>query len=215
MAPIIKLSIEDIVLFFESWDAESHPKTRPFILSEKERNTGFEPFDLARLKCYYAALQLCPSEHYSSEIIKSTLESPLTAVSKILVDAWRALRTGTNQTVKIIDLLMKLFPCTPAVNADILHELFYKEVKRQMVWDHVDYGLETFCQCLGYSDVTVEYCSCYVAILAKKRLPEHEFVKACDEKSIFLKLISQHTSQLENALHSEEDLLDLFKSVAH
>lgn len=45
--------------------------------------------------------------------------------------------------------------------------------------------------------------------LVKKRLPDHEFVKRCDETSVLSKLLGQSTPRLKKAPHSEEFLLDL------
>ena len=113
MTPVIKQSIEEMERALEAWNVEFHPKTHPFILSKEEQNVGLPPCDVTKLKCYYAALQLCQAEQYSSEVIRTTLESSSEVVENILSDAWIALRTGTDQTITITNLMMKLFPLHP------------------------------------------------------------------------------------------------------
>ena len=207
-------SIEEMEQVFESWNVEFHPRTRPFILSEKERNTKVRAFDLAKLKCYYAALQLCLSEHYSFEAIKATLESSSKVVNAVVFDAWKALKTGTDQTVRITELLRKLFPPTSVVESDVPSVTLYEELKQKIPLEQVDYGVRAVALCLEDSDETLEFYSCYVAILAKKKHPDHDLVKASDEKSIFLKLVNRSIPQLEEALDSEESLLTLLSSLS-
>jgi hypothetical protein len=188
MTSAIKQSIEEMERVLETCTLEFHPKARPFIITREERNVGFRVFDLAKLKFYYAALQLCISDVYSAKVIKTALEPPSTVVSQIIRDAWMALRTGTDQTAKITELLLKLFPPTSTsslVKVNRLQESLYEEVKQTTSWKHLDYGIDACLECLGDSDATLEFYSCYVAILATTRLSDHEFVKASDEKSIF------------------------------
>ena len=57
--------------------------------------------------------------------------------------------------------------------------------------------------CLGSNPWSIEFYSCYLDLLAKKRIPEQEFVKSSDEESIYSNLVNQSIPQLVEALESE------------
>lgn len=205
-------SMEELEQGFASWSVECHPRAHPFILSKEEQNVGLEGLDLARLKCYYAALQLCLSDEYSFEYIKTTLESSSPEICKIVLDAWKALSTGTDQTDKLTELMEELFPPPPKVRFDVSKRPLYEELKQKVTLKRAEYGLYVFLDWLKKNDHTIELYSYYITLLSKKKLPEHELIKAYDEKSIFLKLMEKTIPQLQQALTSEKALLTLLSS---
>lgn len=80
-----------------------------------------------------------------------------------------ALASGKDQTVKITELLRKLFQHASTVKVDVPQEPLYDEARSKINLETADYGLRAFMECLGNKpNPTAEFYSCYVTILSKK-----------------------------------------------
>ena len=119
------------------------------------------------------------------------------------------MRIGTDQTITITNLMMKLFPPTSIVKVDVPRASLYEELKQQVSWERIDYGLEAVAHCLDNEPDSVRWFACYLTRLAKKNFPDHEFVQSYDAESIFFKISETIHSTAERAVCSEEALWDL------